>query len=122
MNSIVTARQAEARHLLQVYSQLGIEPESASGVYLHLGRRKIIDFYGGHAVAALGYAHPDLLAALTEQARTMYFQSNAVALKVRAEALLWKYMVRPWATPIPTCWPPSPSRPAPCTSRATPWP
>lgn len=86
MNHPLTARQAEARHLLQVYAQLGIEPDSASGVYLHLGRRKIIDFYGGHAVAALGYAHPDLLAALTEQARTMYFQSNAVALKVRAEA------------------------------------
>lgn len=80
------AQQAEARHLLQVYGQLPFEPTSAEGVYLHCGSRRIIDFYGGHAVAALGYAHPDLLAALKAQARTMYFQSNAVALEVRARA------------------------------------
>lgn len=80
------SQQAEARHLLQVYGQLPIEADSAEGVYLHAGGRRIIDFYGGHAVAALGYAHPDLLATLAAQARTMYFQSNAVALAVRAQA------------------------------------
>ncbi len=83
---MTTAQQSEARHLLQVYAQLPIEPESAEGVYLHCGSRRIIDFYGGHAVAALGYAHPDLLAALHRQAENMYFQSNAVALEVRAQA------------------------------------
>ncbi|MBL8201720.1 MAG: aspartate aminotransferase family protein [Chromatiales bacterium] len=77
---------AEARHLLQVYGQLPIETTFAEGVYLHAGARRIIDFYGGHAVAALGYAHPDLLATLQAQAKTMYFQSNAVALEVRAKA------------------------------------
>ncbi len=81
-----TSQNAEARHLLQVYGQLPLETTSAEGVYLHAGKRRIIDFYGGHAVAALGYAHPDLLAALETQARTMYFQSNAVALQVRAKA------------------------------------
>jgi acetylornithine/N-succinyldiaminopimelate aminotransferase len=80
------SQQAEARHLLQVYGQLPIEADSAAGVYLHAGPRKIIDFYGGHAVAALGYGHPDLLTALADQAKTMYFQSNAVALAVRAKA------------------------------------
>lgn len=80
------AQQSEARHLLQVYAQLPIEVDSAEGVYLHSGARRIIDFYGGHAVAALGYAHPDLLAALGRQAQNMYFQSNAVALEVRAQA------------------------------------
>ncbi len=80
------SQSAEARHLLQVYGQLPLEVSSAEGVYLHAGKRRIIDFYGGHAVAALGYAHPDLLATLGQQARTMYFQSNAVALAVRAEA------------------------------------
>ena len=65
------AQQAEARHLLQVYGQLPLEATSAKGVYLHAGKRKIIDFYGGHAVAALGYAHPDLLAALEKQAQAM---------------------------------------------------
>lgn len=81
-----TPQNAEARHLLQVYGQLPLEITSAQGVYLHAGKRRVIDFYGGHAVAALGYAHPDLLAALEKQAKTMYFQSNAVALEVRAQA------------------------------------
>lgn len=80
------SQNAEARHLLQVYGQLPLETTSAEGVYLHAGQRRIIDFYGGHAVAALGYAHPDLLATLQSQAKTMYFQSNAVALEVRAKA------------------------------------
>jgi acetylornithine/succinyldiaminopimelate/putrescine aminotransferase len=81
-----SSQNAEARHLLQVYGQLPLETTSAEGVYLHAGKRRIIDFYGGHAVAALGYAHPDLLATLQAQAKTMYFQSNAVALDVRAKA------------------------------------
>ena len=80
------SQHAESRHLLQVYGQLPLETTSAEGVYLLAGQRRIIDFYGGHAVAALGYAHPDLLAALSQQAKTMYFQSNAVALGIRAEA------------------------------------
>lgn len=80
------AQLSEARHLLQVYAQLPIDVDAAEGVYLHSGARRIIDFYGGHAVAALGYAHPDLLAALSRQAKNMYFQSNAVALEVRAQA------------------------------------
>jgi acetylornithine/N-succinyldiaminopimelate aminotransferase len=82
----LTAREHEAQHLLQVYEQFGLEPESAQGVYLHCDGRKILDLYGGHAVAALGYAHPALLKALSDQAREVFFQSNAVALRVRAEA------------------------------------
>ena len=53
MNPAVNnARQYEAQHLLQVYGQLSIEPDSAEGVYLNCGDRKIMDLYGGHAVAA----------------------------------------------------------------------
>jgi acetylornithine/succinyldiaminopimelate/putrescine aminotransferase len=83
---ILTARDHEAQHLLQVYEQLPLEPESAEGVYLHCDGRRILDLYGGHAVAALGYGHPSILEALTSQARKVFFQSNAVAVKVRAEA------------------------------------
>jgi acetylornithine/succinyldiaminopimelate/putrescine aminotransferase len=83
---LTASQQAEARHLAQVYAQLPIEADRAEGVYLYSGSRRIIDFYGGHAVASLGYGHPDLLAALADQAKSMYFQSNAVALKVRAQA------------------------------------
>ena len=42
----------------------------AEGVYLHTrDGRRILDLYGGHAVAALGYGHPRWLAALERQAR-----------------------------------------------------
>lgn len=82
----MNVREHEARHLVQVYGQLPIEPDSASGVYLNYGNRKIIDLYGGHAVACLGYGHPAMLDALNEQAKTVIFQSNAVAMQVRAKA------------------------------------
>ncbi len=82
----MNAREHEARHLLHVYGQLPIEPDGADGVYLKCGKRRIIDLYGGHAVAALGYGHPDMLRALNEQAKSIFFQSNAVAMEVRAEA------------------------------------
>ncbi len=81
-----SAKAAEAQHLLQVYGQLPIEPVSAQGVMLDCGDRQIIDFYGGHAVASLGYAHPAILEALNQQARSLFFQSNAVAIDIRAQA------------------------------------
>lgn len=81
-----SARQREAEHLLQVYGQLDIEPDSAEGVYLNADGRRFVDFYGGHAVTALGYGHPAMLAALEQQARRVIFQSNAVAMDVRARA------------------------------------
>lgn len=87
MNQYATpAQAAEARHLLQVYGQIAIEPTGADGVYLHCGDRRVLDLYGGHAVAVLGYRHPELLAALDGQAKELFFQSNAVALDVRARA------------------------------------
>ena len=73
-------------HLLDVYPYLPFRPESAQGVYLMAGERRIIDFYGGHAVAGLGYGHPDIVRTIETQARRLFFQSNAVALEVREEA------------------------------------
>jgi acetylornithine/succinyldiaminopimelate/putrescine aminotransferase len=80
---------APADHLAPVYAQWPLEVVDASGVYLHTrDGRRILDLYGGHAVAALGYSHPRLLAALDRQARALIFQSNAVPLEVRARAAL----------------------------------
>ncbi len=76
-----------ADHLAPVYAQWPIDVVDASGVYLHTrDDRRILDLYGGHAVAALGYSHPRLLAALEQQSRSLIFQSNAVPLDVRARA------------------------------------
>ncbi len=48
--------------------------------------RRVLDLYGGHAVAALGYGHPAWTRALSEQARAVNFQSNAVPMDVRTRA------------------------------------
>lgn len=74
-------------HLAQVYAQFPINVIDGVGVYLRTADgRKILDLYGGHAVAALGYGHPKWVAALTAQAQSLVFQSNAVALDVRERA------------------------------------
>jgi acetylornithine/succinyldiaminopimelate/putrescine aminotransferase len=76
-----------ADHLAHVYAQWPLDVVGASGVHLHTrDGRRILDLYGGHAVAALGYSHPKLLAALEQQARLLIFQSNAVPLDVRVRA------------------------------------
>jgi acetylornithine/N-succinyldiaminopimelate aminotransferase len=74
-------------HLAQVFAQYPIEVNSADGVWLQTADgRRILDLYGGHAVAALGYRHPRWLAALQHQAREVLFQSNAVPMDVRRRA------------------------------------
>jgi len=80
-------RIREAGVTIPVYGQLPFVPERASGcdIFTKDGRR-ILDLYGGHAVAALGYGHPRLVEAITEQSNKLLFQSNAVALDIRAEA------------------------------------
>jgi acetylornithine/N-succinyldiaminopimelate aminotransferase len=86
--------QAHADHLAQVFAQYPIEIVHGEGVWLHArDGRKILDFYGGHAVAGLGYGHPRWLAALERQARQMAFQTNALpmAIRERAAARLTKF-------------------------------
>ncbi len=74
-------------HLAQVFAQYPIEVAHGDGVWLHArDGRKILDFYGGHAVAGLGYGHPRWLAALATQARQMAFQTNALPMVVRERA------------------------------------
>lgn len=73
--------------LAPVYGHLPFVPQRAAGcdIVTEDGRH-ILDLYGGHAVAALGYAHPRLSQALADQTHRLLFQSNAVALDVRARA------------------------------------
>jgi acetylornithine/succinyldiaminopimelate/putrescine aminotransferase len=73
--------------MLPVYGQLPFVPERASGCEIITNdNRRILDLYGGHAVAALGYGHPRLVEAVNRQCASLIFQSNAVALDVRADA------------------------------------
>jgi acetylornithine/succinyldiaminopimelate/putrescine aminotransferase len=74
-------------HLAPVFAQYPIEVVHAEGVWLYTrDGRKILDLYGGHAVAALGYGHPGWTRALQAQAASCNFQSNAVPMEVRARA------------------------------------
>jgi acetylornithine/N-succinyldiaminopimelate aminotransferase len=74
-------------HLAQVFAQYPIEIAHGEGVWLFArDGRKILDFYGGHAVAGLGYGHPRWVAALERQARQMTFQTNALPMAIRERA------------------------------------
>lgn len=73
--------------LAPVFAQYPIEVVHAEGVWLHTrDGRRILDLYGGHAVASLGYGHPGWTRALQQQAASCNFQSNAVPMEVRARA------------------------------------
>jgi acetylornithine/N-succinyldiaminopimelate aminotransferase len=81
-------------HLARVFAQYPIEVAHGDGVWLYArDGRKYLDFYGGHAVAGLGYGHPRWVAALEKQARQMTFQTNALpmAIRERAAARLAKF-------------------------------
>jgi len=54
MNAVVNWAPP-ADHLAPVYSQWALDVVDGSGVYLNTrDGRKVLDLYGGHAVAALG--------------------------------------------------------------------
>ncbi|HXC58293.1 MAG TPA: aminotransferase class III-fold pyridoxal phosphate-dependent enzyme [Steroidobacteraceae bacterium] len=73
--------------LAPVFAQYPLPVVRGEGVWLYTADgRRVLDLYGGHAVAALGYGHPAWTKALAEQARTMNFQSNAVPMDVRTRA------------------------------------
>jgi acetylornithine/succinyldiaminopimelate/putrescine aminotransferase len=78
---------APSAHLSEVYPTLSYQPVTGQGVYLEdAQQRRVLDLYGGHAVAGLGYGHPRLTEALLTQARQLLFQSNAITMRVRDEA------------------------------------
>lgn len=88
MNAALTSSTAaDQSHLAPVFAQYPLEVVSAEGVWLATrDGRRVLDLYGGHAVAAVGYAHPQWLAALEKQARSVLFQTNAVPMEVRERA------------------------------------
>jgi acetylornithine/succinyldiaminopimelate/putrescine aminotransferase len=87
MNAATNEIAAVHAHLNEVYSLLPFTPAKGAGVWLEdAAGRRVLDLYGGHAVAALGYGHPRLTEAIAAQARDLVFQTNALPLKVRDEA------------------------------------
>ncbi len=73
--------------LAPVFAQYPLEVLRGEGVWLYApDGRRVLDLYGGHAVAALGYGHPAWTKAVAGQALAMNFQSNAVPMDVRRRA------------------------------------
>jgi acetylornithine/N-succinyldiaminopimelate aminotransferase len=74
----------ELSALLPVYAQFPIVPVRGRGSWLiDENRAEWLDAYGGHAVAATGHCHPEVVRAVTEQAAELLFYSTAVRLPVR---------------------------------------
>lgn len=88
MSTAQAARpSAPADPLARVFAQYPLDVRHGEGVWLHLrDGRRVLDLYGGHAVAALGYGHPAWTRAVNQQTRNLNFQSNAVPLDVRTRA------------------------------------
>ena len=83
----VSAARTGHDFLAPVFAQYPLEVVSAQGVWLTNARgERVLDLYGGHAVAGLGYGHPAWTAALAAQAQQCQFQSNAVAMPARSRA------------------------------------
>jgi acetylornithine/succinyldiaminopimelate/putrescine aminotransferase len=76
--------------LLPVYSQFPVHPVRGRGSWLIDEQGdEWLDAYGGHAVAATGHSHPEVVRAITEQATELLFYSTAVP-HPRREALAEK--------------------------------
>jgi len=89
MNTSIATPPAVTPHgsLAAVYAQYPIDIVHAEDVWLHTrDGRRVLDCYGGHAVAALGHGHPRWVETLRRQAQDLGFQTNAVALDVRSRA------------------------------------
>jgi len=87
MNVATHEIAAVSAHLNEVYPMLPFTPVRGQGVYLeNAAGRRVLDFYGGHAVAALGYAHRELSETIARASRDLVFQTNALPLSVRDEA------------------------------------
>jgi acetylornithine aminotransferase len=67
-----------------VYHQWDIEPVRGLGCRLwDKHGTEYLDLYGGHAVISIGHAHPQYVAALTQQLQALAFYSNAVQCSLR---------------------------------------
>ncbi len=73
--------------LVQTYALLPITLVDGQGMRVRdADGREYWDFYGGHAVTVLGHAHPEVTAAVAEQAARMTFYSNVLHLEIRERA------------------------------------
>ena len=69
--------QLERQFLIPTYDRLPVLAVRGEGCYLYDDQgKKYLDFLGGLAVNSLGYAHPEILAVLHEEAEKLLHTSN----------------------------------------------
>jgi acetylornithine/N-succinyldiaminopimelate aminotransferase len=77
--------ELEKRVLIPTYDRLPVLAVRGEGCYLFDDRgKKYLDCLGGLAVNALGYAHPEILAVLREEAETLLHVSNLLYHRYQA--------------------------------------
>jgi acetylornithine aminotransferase/acetylornithine/N-succinyldiaminopimelate aminotransferase len=77
--------ELEKRALIPTYDRLPILAVRGEGCYLYDDRgRKYLDFLGGLAVNALGYAHPEILAVLRDESESLLHVSNLLYHRYQA--------------------------------------
>ncbi len=78
---------SEASALVSTYAPFPFVMESAEGVWVNAkGGKRYLDFYGGHAVSLLGHSRPELVEAIAEQGRKLYFYSTLGDIQIRERA------------------------------------
>jgi acetylornithine/N-succinyldiaminopimelate aminotransferase len=70
-------RELDEKYVLQTYARMPVAFQYGAGDHLYdTEGKEYIDFLSGIAVTALGHAHSDLIAALTQQAEMLWHTSN----------------------------------------------
>jgi acetylornithine/N-succinyldiaminopimelate aminotransferase len=71
--------ELEKKFLVHTYDRMPFLAVGGEGCYLHdAAGKKYLDFLGGLAVNSLGYANPEILAALRDEAETLLHVSNLI--------------------------------------------
>ncbi len=80
-------KNLESQYQLKTYAKFDVALTRGAGVYVYdSAGKKYLDLYGGHAVCIVGHCHPEVVAAVREQAGELMFYSNIVYHETRARA------------------------------------
>ncbi len=72
-------QELESKYMITTYKRLPVTFVRGQGSRLwDDAGQEYLDFFGGHVVVSLGHCHPEVVAALTEQAGTLMHYSNIV--------------------------------------------
>ena len=72
-------QELESKYMMTTYKRLPVTFVRGQGGRLwDDAGQEYLDFFGGHVVVSLGHCHPEVVAALTEQAGTLMHYSNIV--------------------------------------------